>query len=266
MSRMPPFTVAVPARFGSTRLPGKPLRLIAGRPMIVHVLERARASGAERVVVATDDQRIVEAVRAAAGEAFLTDPAHASGTDRIAEVAQRLGWPPEHIVVNLQGDEPEAPPVILDQVAALLAASPWAGLATLCAPVHSRPELFDPNVVKVVRDGSGRALYFSRAPVPWHRESFAQTQAELPAGIAFHRHIGIYAYRVETLSRFAALPPAPLETCESLEQLRALWHGIGIAVTEAVAVPPPGVDTEADLERAAAALQLAGAGDCGAAG
>ncbi len=256
MTAMPSFTVAIPARYGSTRLPGKPLRLIGDQPMIVHVLRRALASGASSAIVATDDLRIVEAIEGAGGEAVLTRPEHGSGTDRIAEVAARLGWADEHIVVNLQGDEPEAPPVILDQVATLLAASSWAGVATLCTPVACREEVFDPNVVKLVMDASGRALYFSRAPIPWHRDSFDKSGHGLPGDQCFYRHIGIYAYRVATLRAFAGMQPAPLEVCESLEQLRALWHGIGIAVALAVAVPPPGVDTEADLLRAASALHL----------
>lgn len=256
MTAMPAFTVVIPARHGSTRLPGKPLRLIGSQPMIVHVLRRAQASGANCAVVATDDQRIAAAVEGAGGQAVMTRSDHGSGTDRIAEVADRLGWADDHIVVNLQGDEPEAPPVILDQVAALLAASPWAGIATLCTPVTGREEMFDPNVVKLVSDASGRALYFSRAPIPWHRDSFGRSGLELPENQLCARHIGIYAYRVATLRTFAGLQPAPLEVWESLEQLRALWHGIGIAVSQAVAIPPPGVDTEADLSRAAAALHM----------
>jgi 3-deoxy-manno-octulosonate cytidylyltransferase (CMP-KDO synthetase) len=226
--------------------------------MICHVIERARASSATQVLVATDDQRIADVVHSVGGNAHLTNPEHASGTDRIAELATRLGWAKDHIVVNLQGDEPQAPSLILDQVAALLAESPWAGMATLCTPVKTRAEMFDPNIVKVVRDASGRAVYFSRAAVPWHRDSFAESHPELPATGIFQRHIGLYAYRVEALQRFASLLPAPLEVCESLEQLRALWYGIGIAVAEAVAVPPAGIDTEADLERAEAAMRTAG--------
>ena len=246
--------IIIPARYASTRLPGKPLLDIAGQPMIARVLERARASGAQRVVVATDDERIRDAVTALGAEVVMTRADHLSGTDRLAEVAERLGWPEDAIVVNVQGDEPHLPPTLIQQVAGGLAAHPDAGIATVCACIHDPDELFDPHVVKVTRDAQDYALYFSRAPIPWHREAFGKKRERLdalPSGVWF-RHIGLYAYRVAVLARYPHLPPAPAEQAESLEQLRALWHGIRIHVAEAIEVPLPGVDTEADLVRAEA--------------
>ena len=249
------FRVAIPARYASTRLPGKPLRLLAGRPLIEHVYRQALASGALEVVIATDDARIREVAEGFGAMACMTSPAHPSGTDRLAEVADRLGWPDDAIVVNVQSDEPGMPPALIRQVAMGLATHPDAGIATACARLHELAELFDPNAVKVVRDARDYALYFSRAPIPWHRDAFgtgAAMPAELPAGGAWFRHIGLYAYRAAVLRRYPQLPLAPAEQAEALEQLRALWHGIRIHVIEAVATPPPGVDTEADLARVAA--------------
>ncbi|MDQ5908424.1 MAG: 3-deoxy-manno-octulosonate cytidylyltransferase [Pseudomonadota bacterium] len=254
---VPDFRVAIPARYASTRLPGKPLRLLAGRPLIEHVYQRALASGAVEVVIATDDPRIREVAEGFGATVCMTSPEHLSGTDRLAEVAERLGWPEDAVVVNVQGDEPHLPSALIQQVAAGLAAHPDAGIATVCARIHDPGELFDPNVVKVVRDAQDYALYFSRAPIPWHREAFGQGRVgerELPTGDWF-RHIGLYAYRVAVLTRYPHLSPAPAEQIESLEQLRALWHGIRIYVAEAVEKPPPGVDTEADLARAEAECQ-----------
>jgi 3-deoxy-manno-octulosonate cytidylyltransferase (CMP-KDO synthetase) len=248
------FRVAIPARYASTRLPGKPLRLLAGRPLIEHVYERALASGAMEVVIATDDPRIREVAEGFGANVCLTAPDHPSGTDRLAEVATQLGWPAEAIVVNVQGDEPHLPPALIQQVAAGLATHPDAGIATVCARLQEAAELFDPNVVKVVRDAGDYALYFSRAPIPWHREAFVAGRGkagELPEGTWF-RHIGLYAYRAAVLTRYPSLSPAPAECIESLEQLRALWHGIRIYAPEAVETPLPGVDTEADLARAEA--------------
>lgn len=242
------FHVVIPARHASTRLPGKPLADIGGRPMIRHVWDRAIESGAERVVIATDDARIEAAARTFGAEVCLTRADHRSGTDRIAEVADRLGWADDAIVVNLQGDEPTMPPALLRQVADDLAAHPEAALATLGVPIRDRADLFDPNVVKAVTNGAGWALYFSRAPIPWHRDSFPDAE-RLPEGVEFIRHLGLYAYRVGFLRRFVGWAPAPLETCESLEQLRALWHGARIRLGIAGATPGPGVDTPEDLER-----------------
>jgi 3-deoxy-manno-octulosonate cytidylyltransferase (CMP-KDO synthetase) len=249
------FAVVIPARYASTRLPGKPLADIGGRPMIRHVWDRAIESGADRVVIATDDARIVAAAGAFGAEVCLTRADHRSGTDRIAEVADRLGWADDAIVVNLQGDEPAMPPALLRQVADDLAAHAEAALATLGVPIRDRAELFDPNVVKAVTDGAGWALYFSRAPIPWHRDSFPVAE-RLPAGVEYIRHLGLYAYRVGFLRRFVAWAPAPLETCESLEQLRALWHGARIRLGMAGATPGPGVDTAEDLERLRAGGEL----------
>ena len=253
----PRFRVAIPARYASTRLPGKPLRLLAGRTLLEHVYRRASASGALEVVIATDDPRIQAVAEQFGALVCLTSSAHLSGTDRLAEVAERYAWPEDAIVVNLQGDEPQMPPVLMRQVAAELERHPAAGIATACARIRQAAEAFDPNAVKVVRDREGFALYFSRAPLPWHREAFRAAGGrpdELPADTAWFRHIGLYAYRVAVLRRFPRLEPAPLERAEALEQLRALWHGIRIYVAEATEAPPPGVDTEADLARVAAGL------------
>jgi 3-deoxy-manno-octulosonate cytidylyltransferase (CMP-KDO synthetase) len=249
------FRVAIPARYASTRLPGKPLRLLAGRPLIEHVYQRALASGAMEVVIATDDPRIQDVAEGFGATVCMTSSDHLSGTDRLAEVAEQLRWPEDAIVVNVQGDEPHLPPTLIQQVAAGLAAHPDAGIATVCARISEPNELFDPNVVKVTRDAQDYALYFSRAPIPWHREAFGRGReglSRLPMGVAWFRHIGLYAYRVAVLTRYPRLTPAPAEQVESLEQLRALWHGIRIHVAEAIEVPPPGVDTEADLVRAEA--------------
>ncbi|MFO1371802.1 MAG: 3-deoxy-manno-octulosonate cytidylyltransferase [Candidatus Competibacteraceae bacterium] len=251
----PPFRVAIPARYAATRLPGKPLRLLAGRPLLAHVYERALASGALEVVIATDDPRIRDAAEDFGAVVCMTSSEHPSGTDRLAEVAAQRGWPDDAVIVNLQGDEPQMPPALIRQVAAALETHPDAGIATVCTRIHVPAEVFDPNVVKVVRDAAGYALYFSRAPLPYHREAFQAGGArvdQLSTGVVYFRHIGLYAYRVAVLRRYPQLAPAPAEQAESLEQLRALWHGIRIHVTEAVEAPPPGVDTEADLTRVAA--------------
>ncbi|TRX74888.1 3-deoxy-manno-octulosonate cytidylyltransferase [Pseudomonas mangiferae] len=243
------FTVVIPARHASSRLPGKPLQDIAGKPMVQHVWEQARRSGARRVVVATDDPRIVDACQAFGAEALMTRVEHASGTDRLAEVATQLGLDDRAIVVNVQGDEPMIPPSIIDQVAANLAAHPEAGIATLAEPLEDVAALFNPNVVKVIHDLNGLALTFSRAPLPWARDAFARDRDQLPAGIPYRRHIGIYAYRAGFLHDFVAWGPCWLEGTESLEQLRALWHGVRIHVADALEAPPTGVDTPEDLER-----------------
>lgn len=246
----PDFIVAIPARFGASRLPGKPLRLIAGMPMVVHVARRALAAGARAVVVATDDVRIAEALRGEALTVCMTRADHASGTDRLAECADQLGWADDTIVVNLQGDEPFAPPEGIRAVAEVLA-SGTAGMATLAAPIEDAETLFDPNAVKLVRDRAGHALYFSRAPIPWQRDRFARDRTTLGPGPVL-RHIGIYAYRTGFLREFTRLPPGELETLEALEQLRVLEAGHRIAVGLTPVPFPPGVDTEADLARAEA--------------
>jgi len=257
----PRFRVAIPARYASTRLPGKPLRMLAGRTLLERVYRRAVASGALEVVIATDDARIRAAAEGFGATVCMTAPEHPSGTDRLAEVAARCGWPDQAIVVNVQGDEPQMPPALIRQVAAELDAHPSAGIATVCARIERSEELFDPNVVKVTRDREGIALYFSRAPIPWHREAFRDGGRELPelrGDAAWFRHIGLYAYRVAVLRDYPRLEPATIERVEALEQLRALWHGIRIRVAEAAEAPPPGVDTEADLARVAAELAASG--------
>jgi len=249
------YTVIIPARYGSSRLPAKPLLEIGGRPMIQLVCERAARSRAGRVVVATDDQRIFEAVTAFGAEVLMTSADHQSGTDRLQEAAAALGLARDDIVVNVQGDEPLIPPEVIDQVAGNLAANPHCAIATLCEPIESLELFLDPNAVKVVFGSDGRALYFSRAPIPWPRDAFARSRERLPADFAAWRHIGIYAYRVEFLRRFVNWRLDPLETTECLEQLRALAHGEGIHVERACTAIPAGVDTRADLERVRALVE-----------
>jgi len=243
------FTVVIPARYASTRLPGKPLQVIAGKPMIQHVWEQACKSSAGQVVVATDDARIVEACQGFGAQVILTRADHNSGTDRLAEVAAALGLAADAIVVNVQGDEPLVPPAIIDQVAANLAANPQAAIATLAEPISDVAALFNPNVVKVATDRNGLALTFSRAPLPWARDAFAADRDSLPADVPYRRHIGIYAYRAGFLQDFVAWGPCWLENTECLEQLRALWHGVRIHVADALEAPPAGVDTQEDLDR-----------------
>jgi 3-deoxy-manno-octulosonate cytidylyltransferase (CMP-KDO synthetase) len=243
------FRVVIPARHASTRLPGKPLADIAGKPMVVRVAEAAQRSGAQEIVVATDDQRIVAAVAAHGYDVVMTRADHPSGTDRIAEVALQRGWSDESIVVNVQGDEPLIDPALIERVARALYADREASIATAAHRIGDLDEFMNPNVVKVVTAASGRALYFSRAPIPWHRDALARQPDVLPAELVARRHIGLYAYRVDFLRRFGALAPAPLERWEALEQLRALWHGFHIHVIECAHPPPPGVDTPEDLER-----------------
>ncbi len=243
------FKVIIPARYGSSRLPGKPLRELAGRPMVEHAYRRACESGADQVVIATDDARIEAVARGFGAAVELTKPEHPSGTDRLAEVVGRLKWSDDAIIVNLQGDEPLMPPALIRQVAENLAAQTLASIATLCTPILEATAFFDPNVVKVVSDGAGYALYFSRAPIPWSRDAFVHTRDRLPAGVDHRRHLGLYAYRASFLRAYSTLTPAPLEGIEMLEQLRALWHGYRIHVADAVTAPGPGVDVEADVRR-----------------
>jgi 3-deoxy-manno-octulosonate cytidylyltransferase (CMP-KDO synthetase) len=243
------FDIVIPARLASTRLPRKPLADIGGLPMVVRVARAVAPSGAGRVVVAADSADIVDACAAHGVTALLTRADHATGTDRLAEAVELLGLADDAIVVNVQGDEPLMPPSVVRRVADALAARADCAVATACHPLADAEEFFSPNVVKVVTDAGGRALYFSRAPIPWSRDAFASTRERLPAGLPARRHIGLYAYRAAFLRRFPQLPAAPLEQHESLEQLRALAHGFGIAVIELAEPLPPGVDTPADLER-----------------
>ncbi|MDA8108297.1 MAG: 3-deoxy-manno-octulosonate cytidylyltransferase [Betaproteobacteria bacterium] len=246
------FTVVIPARYASSRLPGKPLADLGGKPMVVRVCEQARASGAARVCVATDDERIARAVRAHGFEALMTRPEHASGTDRIAEAAAALGLPDQAIVVNVQGDEPLIPPPLIAQAAALLDAHPEASVSTACHPIRDAASVFNPNVTKAVLDARGYALYFSRAPIPYARDAYAAGGREPPADLPCFRHLGIYGYRAGFLQRFARLAPSPLERFEALEQLRVLWHGYRIVVAVVEDPGAPGVDTPEDLEAARA--------------
>ena len=249
--------VVIPARYASVRLPGKPLADIAGKPMIVRVWERAMESGVGPVVVASDDERVASAVRARGAEAVLTSGAHASGTDRIAEVAAVRGLDPATVVVNVQGDEPLLPPSLIEQVAANLSRREDFAIATLCEAIEREDDVFDPAVVKVVFDRNGRAAYFSRAPIPYCRGRFDARAGTAPVPLPHrlhHRHIGLYAYRASFLGRFASLAPAPSERAESLEQLRAIHHGYPIHVEAARERPGPGVDTAADLERVRAII------------
>lgn len=276
---IPAFTVVIPARLASTRLPNKPLADIGGHPMIVRVAERAHASSAQRTVVATDAPEVAAACAAHGVEAVITRADHPSGTDRLSEVATQLGLSDDAIVVNVQGDEPLIDPTLIDEVALHLASHPDCAIATAAHPLDDVAEVFNPNVVKVVCDNAGRALYFSRAPIPWARDAWSAVQesgpryfsrapilrardalAAVPAQPAAEarvpmpnmpvlRHIGIYAYRAGFLRRFPTLAISPVEQVEALEQLRAMWHGERIGVMITAAAPAPGVDTPADLER-----------------
>jgi 3-deoxy-manno-octulosonate cytidylyltransferase (CMP-KDO synthetase) len=248
------FRVVIPARYASARLPGKALLPIAGKPLVQWVYERACSAGAREVLIATDDERIAAAAHAFGAEAVLTSAAHASGTDRIAEVAALRRWAADDLVVNLQGDEPLMPAALLEQVAALLAAHPQAHIGTLAAPLTSLGELTDPNVVKVVTDAAGMALYFSRAPIPWNRDGAPGGLATQREFAGARRHIGLYGYRVEALLHLARLPEGQLERRERLEQLRALEHGLRICVADAREPPGPDVNSRADLELVARLL------------
>jgi len=250
---MKSFKVVIPARLGSTRLPNKVLREVHGKPVVRHVWEAARMSGAEEVVVATDSQQVLDACRSFGADARMTEATHNSGTDRVNEIARQAGWPANTIVVNLQGDEPLMPADLVRQAAQLLADDAEAHIASLCHPLHALEEWLNPNIVKLVMDRRGYALYFSRAPIPWKRDGSSREQPRMPEGLAF-RHIGLYAYRVAALAEFSELPPAPLEDCEALEQLRALTHGFRIKMGVTHNPPPRGVDTEEDLQAVIALL------------
>jgi 3-deoxy-manno-octulosonate cytidylyltransferase (CMP-KDO synthetase) len=249
------FRVVIPARYASSRLPGKALLAIYGKPMIQWVYERARASRAREVLIATDDLLIVSAAHSFGAETIMTAATHQSGTDRIAEVARLQGWPESDLVVNVQGDEPVIPPALIDQVAGVLESNSRADIATLAAPITSLAEFLDPNAVKVVTDPQGRALYFSRAPIPWHRDGAVAGLMSQKTFVGARRHVGIYGYRVGALLRLAALQPTRLEHSERLEQLRALENGFEIRVADAVEPPGPDVNTAADLERVSMLLR-----------
>jgi 3-deoxy-manno-octulosonate cytidylyltransferase (CMP-KDO synthetase) len=250
------FRVVIPARYASARLPGKALVSIAGKPMLQWVYERACASRAQEVLIATDDLLIASAAHSFGAESIMTSSDHKSGTDRIAEVARLRRWAEGDLVVNVQGDEPLIPPALINQVGSLLESNPTAGIATLATPITSLAEHLDPNAVKVVTDSSGRALYFSRAPIPWDRDGAAAGLVTQESFSGARRHVGIYGYRVAALLRLAALEPTPLEQLERLEQLRALENGFEIRVADSLEQPGPDVNTVADLERVSALLQV----------
>jgi 3-deoxy-manno-octulosonate cytidylyltransferase (CMP-KDO synthetase) len=252
------FRVVIPARYASSRLPGKVLLSINGKPMLQWVYERVRRSQAREILIATDDLLVVSASHSFGAETVMTDAGHQSGTDRIAEVARQRGWPDTDIVVNVQGDEPLMPPRLIDQVGELLHAHPQAAIATLAAPVGSLEEFLNPNVVKVVTDERGRALYFSRAPIPWERAGANGGLSSQKQFSGARRHIGIYAYRVGSLLQLAALQPGALERCEQLEQLRALQNGLEIRVADAAEQPGPDVNTASDIDRVSGALRRQG--------
>lgn len=249
------FTIIIPARMKSTRLPDKPLKDILGKHMIVRVAQAAARTRADRIVVATDHEAILEACRANGVEAVMTRADHATGTDRLAEAARLIGLAPEDIVVNLQGDEPLMPPEVVNDAAELLASRPECAISTAAHTIHSIEDFLNPNVVKVELDGRGNALTFSRAPIPWPRDAFREDRSRLPEGFRPLHHLGLYAYRASFLEKFPNLPPAPIERTESLEQLRALWNGERIAVLVLDEALPAGVDTEEDLERVRAVFK-----------
>ena len=260
------FIAVIPARLGSTRLPSKPILEIAGKPMVIHVAERAREAGARSVLIATDAPAVLEIARAYGIDALLTRADHGSGTDRLAEVAERAGWADDEVIVNVQGDEPLIDPALIGEVANHLLAHPDCAIATAAHPIVDLADIFNPNVVKAVLDRRGVALYFSRAPLPWSRDAWQDPWqgASPPAGRLaadappVYRHIGLYAYRAKFLRAYPTLDAGPLEQAEKLEQLRALWHGERIAVLVTACAPAPGVDTAADLERVRAVFAARG--------
>jgi len=260
-----PFIAVVPARLASTRLPNKPLADIDGKPMVVRTAERARASGASQVVVATDSAQVQSVVRAHGYDCVMTRPDHQSGTDRLAEVAAHFGWADEAVIVNVQGDEPLIDPALIQRVAAYLVQMTACSIATAAHPISDPADLFNPNVVKAVLDARGVALYFSRAPIPWSRDAYAADWPDVGAlstrlpPFPVYRHIGLYAYRAAFLRTYPSLAQAPIEQAEQLEQLRALWHGERIAVLVTDHAPAPGVDTAADLDKVRAIYALRGA-------
>lgn len=244
-----PYNIVIPARFAATRLPGKPLRVIAGKPLLQHVYECAQRTQAKQIIIATDDERIREAAINFGADVCMTSASHQSGTQRINDVVQQRHFADDEIIVNLQGDEPLMPADCVRQVAELLTSHPDAQMSTLATSVNHESEVFDSNIVKVVLNKYNRALYFSRASIPWQRGSYEHGQVDQSGCWTCLRHIGLYAYRVDYIKEYVDLPPSPLETLESLEQLRVLWHGGSIVVGQAVVLPGPGVDTEQDFDR-----------------
>ncbi|MDP1659388.1 MAG: 3-deoxy-manno-octulosonate cytidylyltransferase [Methylotenera sp.] len=247
MSQTPEFYVVIPARYASTRLPGKPLLDIAGKPMVAWVAERAKLSGAKQIVVATDNPRIIEALKQYGHQAMMTSVDHVSGTDRIAEVALAQGWHDDAIIVNVQGDEPLIEASLIVEVASMLSEHVEAVMATACHAIHSKADFLNPNIVKVVLDAQSNALYFSRAPIPFPRDAFA-AGLDFPSDMQAYRHIGIYAYRAKFLKQYASIQPSVIEQIECLEQLRVLHQGYKIAVSISKNAPAAGVDTQEDLD------------------
>lgn len=252
---MSDYKIVIPARYASSRLPGKPLIDLAGKPMVQHVYERALEAGASEVLVATDDERIRDAVGNFGGKVIMTSPEHENGTERIAEVAAIMGWDDDTVIVNLQGDEPLIPRSLIEQTADGLLQNPDAGMSSVCTPITTAHDAFDPNVVKVVLNKRSFALYFSRASIPWDRDQYKVTQAEVTGRMPVYRHIGMYGYRVSFLKDYGSMETCPLELTESLEQLRALWYGVGIHMTVIDQAPGHGIDTPDDVARVAALLQ-----------
>lgn len=243
------YKIVIPARYGSSRLPGKPLIELAGKPMVQHVYERACETGVSDIIIATDDQRIESVARDFGANVMMTDPNHDNGTDRIAEVVKHQGWNKDTVVVNLQGDEPLIPKSLIDLTATALINNSQAGMSSLCTPIHSADDGFDTNVVKVVLNARQEAMYFSRATIPWDRDSYKESQQQLTQRHPCYRHIGMYGYRVGFLQDYAEMVPTSIEATESLEQLRALWYGVTIQMAVIDQAPGHGIDTPADVER-----------------
>ena len=251
---MSDYKIVIPARYGSSRLPGKPLIQLAGKPMIQHVYERALATGVKDIVIATDDERIQQAALAFGADVVMTSPDHENGTERIAEVAAKKGWAADTVIVNLQGDEPLIPQSLIEQTAQSLIDNPDAGMSSVCTPLHDDADAFDPNVVKVVLNRRGFAMYFSRASIPWDRDLYKTGLGKMTERMPVYRHIGMYGYRVSFLSDYTSMEPCALEGTESLEQLRALWYGVNIAMSVIEEAPGHGVDTDSDVARVEALL------------
>lgn len=253
---MSDYKIVIPARYGSSRLPGKPLIELAGKPMIQHVYERAVETGVKEVVIATDDQRIFDMAKSFGAEVVMTSPEHENGTERIAEVAQKLGWQEQDVIVNLQGDEPLIPKALVELTAKGLLDNPEAGMSSLCTPISSAEDAFDPNVVKAVLDNKGFAMYFSRAPIPWDRDLYKTSQEKITGIAPVYRHIGMYGYRVSFLNEYTSMEMTTLEQAECLEQLRALCYGVKIHMGVIAEPPGHGVDTPDDVARVEAQLKL----------
>lgn len=246
---MSTFKIVIPARFASSRLPGKPLISLAGKPMIQHVYERALATGVEDIVIATDDERIEQAAKNFGAQVVMTSPKHENGTERIAEVARIKNWSADSVIVNLQGDEPLIPKSLIELTAKGLLENPEAGMSSICTPIHCDADAFNPNVVKVVLNKDNFALYFSRASIPWDRDAYKNNQSHKTEKMPVYRHIGMYGYRVSFLQQYSAMQPCVLESTEALEQLRALWYGVKIHMGVIDQAPGHGVDTLEDAQR-----------------